>query len=439
MKRLLVVVVMLITVFGMWAAGNTEQKATSAAAEQKVELKISWWGSQARHEGTIKVIELYEKLNPNVDIIYEFAGWNDYWTKLTTMAAGKQLPDVMQQDYAQLAEWQRRDLLYPLDDFISSKTIDTTNVANALLDSGRIGGKLYAVNLGSNSQSFILDVDAFKKAGIPLPDQKWSWADFEKIATELHTKLGIFGGPVGLDDNQLWKSLYLGLGSWAYAPDGKSLGYTDDTPYIQYLEMLVRLSKAGVIPTKQEQISAWADGTNPELLPIVNGLGAMASLWSNQAFALAKAAGEGREFILAHVPRAVKDGASANYLKASMYFSVTTQSKQPKEAAKFIDFFINNVEANKILMAERGVPISSVIRKELSPMLPKISQEVFAFIERVAVDSSPTPLPDPTGSAELVSNVFKPEVAEKVMFGVLSPKEAVGILRTQGNAILSKK
>lgn len=439
MKRIpaLVAVLGVMAASMVWAAGGTET-AAPAAADQKVELKIAWWGSQARHEGTIKVIELYEKLNPNVKIVYEFAGWSDYWTKLTTMAAGGQLPDVIQQDYAYLAEWQRRNLLYPLDDFIKNKTIDTANVADALLASGRLGGKLYAVNLGSNSQTMVLDVDAFKKAGIPLPDPKWTWADFEKIALELRSKLGIYGGPVGMDNEQLWKSLYLGLGQWAYAADGKSLGYTDDAPYIAYLNMVLRLIKAGAIPSKQEQISAYADGNNPELQPIVANQGAMAYMWSNQPFAMAKAAGEGRNFKLYQLPRPVKGGASANYLKASMYFSVTTQSKNPKEAAKFIDFFTNNVEANKILMAERGVPISSAIRKELSPLLPKISQEVFSYIEAVTADCSPTPPPDPAGSTELVANVFKPEVAEKVLFGVSTPEAAVKTLRTQGNAILSK-
>ncbi len=75
-----------------------------AQTTQKVDLKVAWWGSQVRHEATIKVIELYQKLHPNVSISYEFAGFDDYWTKVTTMAAGGQLPDVMQQDYSRITE-----------------------------------------------------------------------------------------------------------------------------------------------------------------------------------------------------------------------------------------------------------------------------------------------------------------------------------------------
>ena len=59
-----------------------------AAAQDQTEVRISWWGSQNRHDRTIATIELYEELNPDIDIVYEFQGWGDHWTKLATQAAG---------------------------------------------------------------------------------------------------------------------------------------------------------------------------------------------------------------------------------------------------------------------------------------------------------------------------------------------------------------
>jgi len=179
--------------------------------------------------------ELYEKLNPNVHIVYEFAGWNDYWTKLTTMAAGGQLPDVMQQDYARLAEWQGKNLLYPLDDFVKNKVINTDNVADTLLASGRSMVNCTLSTWDPTAKPLFWIRTLFKRRESPYPDPKWTWADFEKIATALHDKLGIYGGPIAVDNEQLWKSLYLGLGQWAYSKDGKSLGYTDDAPFVAYL------------------------------------------------------------------------------------------------------------------------------------------------------------------------------------------------------------
>src|SRR5262245_42648905 len=92
---------------GLWVAGaaHTPAVAQSASPGTPVELRVAWWGSQDRHNRTIKAIELFQKKYPNIKVTYEFAGWADYWTKMTTQAAGRNLPDVMQQDYAYITEW----------------------------------------------------------------------------------------------------------------------------------------------------------------------------------------------------------------------------------------------------------------------------------------------------------------------------------------------
>ena len=51
----------------------------------------------------------------------------------------------------------------------------------------------------------------FKKAGLELPPQDWTWEDFEKTALALHEKLGIWGIGPGMTGEQLWKSLYMGM------------------------------------------------------------------------------------------------------------------------------------------------------------------------------------------------------------------------------------
>ena len=263
-----------------------------------------------------------------------------------------------------------------------------------MLAGGKIDGKLYGVNLGNNSQAFVIDVDAFKKAGIDLPPADWTWDDFEKICLELHEKLGIWGMGGGVADQQLWKSVYLGYGQWVYAKDGKSLGYTDDQYLINHMKMLRRLIDAGAYPPRDVELSEYFNA-GPEGSAIVKGKAAMVHFWSNQLTAIWSAAGQDRNFTMAHVPRP-KDGCcSGNYIKPSMFFAITSQAKHPKEAAMFIDFFINSLDANKILMAERGVPVSSVIRKELKEMLDRPQREAFDFLERVQAYCSPLPPSDP--------------------------------------------
>src|SRR6266516_4094315 len=110
---------------------------------------------------------------------------------MSTQATGGNLPDLMQQDYAWLTQWVGNNLLVPLDEYVNDGTISLQGVPKNSVDGGRMSGKLYALNLGNNSQTIVLDVQAFDKAGIPLPATTWTWADFEQSALDLHKKLGM--------------------------------------------------------------------------------------------------------------------------------------------------------------------------------------------------------------------------------------------------------
>ncbi|MCB0166711.1 MAG: sugar ABC transporter substrate-binding protein [Anaerolineae bacterium] len=408
-----------------------------AAEDEPIELRFAWWGSQDRHDRTIKVIEMYEAENPNVHITFEFSGWDDYWTKMTTQAAGGNLPDIMQQDYARLEEWVSRDLIMPLDDYVAAGTIDLSDVPDSNIDGGRIDGTLYAINIGSNSQAMILDADAFAEAGMELPPQDWTWEQFEQTALELHEKLGIWGMGIQFNEQQLWKSIYLGHGQWAYSDDGTQLGYTDDQILVDYLNMLLRLQEAGAIVSREDELAQFT-GVGPENDPIVTKQSAMAYYWSNQLTAIQNAAGEDRNFVMTHLPRP-EGGQPSNYLKPGQFLSITKQGKHPDEAAKFINYFTNSIEANEVLLAERGVPISPKVQAALEPLLGKSQKAAFEYLKRVEADSSPIRPPDPPGHADIVTNVWIPEVIDPVLFGLITPEEGAAQLREMATEILSRQ
>jgi ABC-type glycerol-3-phosphate transport system substrate-binding protein len=425
-------------VVGLCLAGAAHTPAVAQSSGAPVDLRVAWWGSQDRHNRTIKAIELFQKKYPNIKVTYEFAGWSDYWTKMTTQAAGRNLPDVMQQDYAYITEWTSRGLIAPLDDYVKSGTIDVRDVSEVALKGGIVNGKLVAVNLGSNSQCWLLDVDAFKKANVDLPPANWTWADFEKISLALQQKLGIWGMGSGIWENQIWGALYLSAGQWRYTADGSKIGYESDKPLIDHFNMLLRLQKAGAMTPRADELATFNMSTSVETAPVVSRKAAMAYFWSNQVVAVWKAAGgDERNFVLHPLPR-LSGGKSSNFIKPSQFFSVTTQAKQPKEAAMFIDFITNSIEANEALLAERGVPIASKVQKALLPKLGRAQAEMFAYLERVSKDVQPIPPPDPPGHAEIVKNVYDPQVVDPVAYGRLAPDKAAALLRDEANAILAK-
>jgi multiple sugar transport system substrate-binding protein len=416
-------------------AQPTAAAAKPAAQQQPVALRFAWWGSQDRHNRTIKVIEMFQQKYPHISISYEFAGFNDYWTKMTTQATGQNLPDLMQQDYAYIQQWSSNNLLMPLDEHVSAGTIKLDGIPKNSIDGGRLNGKLYAINLGNNSQTIVLDVAAFEKAGVALPDTKWTWPDFERTARELHGKLGYWGAGPSLYDSQLWKGLYLGFGQWPFSADGKSLTISDDQKFVDYLKMIMRLQEAGVAPQQQEDIAQYRTASI-ESRPIVPGKAAMDYMWSNQLVAVWTAAGESRKFKLAPLPRGEGATQSQNYLKPSQFISITKDSKNPKEAAMFIDFMTNDVEANKVLLGERGVPISPTIQEAIKPLLTPAQVETQNYITLIEKEGSPLPPPDPAVVPKLVSNLYEPQLVDPVLLKQTSPEDAVAKFRRDAGLML---
>src|SRR5262249_8087632 len=149
-----------------------------------------------------------------------------------------------------------RSLLLPLEDYVKSGVLDLRDVADELLRPGLVGGKLIGINLGTNAQCWVLDLDAFKKAGVELPAPGWTWADFERIALALPEKLGIWGMGSGMWNEQPWGSLYLSAGQWRYSVDGSRIGYTDDKPLVDYLHLLLRLQKANALIPRAEELAS---------------------------------------------------------------------------------------------------------------------------------------------------------------------------------------
>jgi multiple sugar transport system substrate-binding protein len=408
---------------------------TAPAAEEPVNLGFVWWGGQTRADITTQVIKMFEAKHSNIKFTYEFLSFNDYWTKVTAQAAGGGLPDIMQQGSTQLVEWTKKGLITPLDDYIKSGVIDFTNIPKVLQDHGAVDGKICAVSAGSNAIGFAPDMDAFKQAGIDLPADTWNWEDFEKTAMDLHDKLGVWGFGHYLHHWDIWRTIYLSYDMQLYAPDGKSLGYTDDQPGIDHMKMILRLQDAKAIPTLAEEAEVATKG--PEAQFSVTKKAAIDWLaGSNMLVAMWTAAGADRHYMIMPIPRA-KGQKQGTCIRPSQFQAVTAQSKHPKEAAMFLDFFINDIEANKVLNAERGVPINTVVLKALAETAGPAQKAIYDYLDRLSQDSAPLPPLDPVGAENVRTQVYYPLFTDPVRYGKITPEEGVAVFREKANETLA--
>src|SRR5262249_43134389 len=227
----------------------------------------------------------------------------------------------------------------------------------------------------------------------------------------------------------------LGLGQWGFSKDGKALGYTDDQPLIDYFKMLLRLQDAQALPNVQDEIAQWRTASI-EARPIVQSEGVLDHMWSNQIVAVGTAAGADRKLKLQPLPRP-QGGTTENYYKPSQFISITTQSKHPKEAAKFVDFITNDIDANKILLGERGVPIAPAVLEAIKGLSTPSQVEVLDYMARIQSDTSPLPPPDPAAQSKLNDNIYLPQMIDPVLLGKAKPEDAVAQFRKDATSMLA--
>ena len=160
-----------------------------------------------------------------------------------------------------------------------------------------------------------------------------------------------------------------------------------------------------------------------------------ACYWSNQLTAMQQAAPEGMELEYSTWP--AKDPQKANYLHPSMFFSVASGSSNKEEAVKVLNYLINDIDCNNVLLAERGVPAPVNVADAIAPLLPEESQKEIKFINEVVTPNSSTMSPcSPVGAAEVFS--LMEDMVEKILYGQLTSAEASSEFYNQGNAILAK-
>ncbi|WP_341277870.1 extracellular solute-binding protein [Paenibacillus sp. FSL H8-0537] len=420
---------MLATACGSNAGTNsgtgTNTGTNSGGGDKPITLRMSWWGSETRHEYTKKVIDLYKTKNPNVTIEVEYANYDDYWKKIAPQAAANELPDIMQIDTGYYAQYAGKDQLADLTPYFG-KEIDVTNISENALNGGKLGDGVYGMNLGVNSLGFHYDPATLAKAGVDSIPENWSWDDYLSMAAKAKEN-GIYidGGMRA----EVFFGYYLRtVGKKLYNEAGNGLGYEDDQLFVDFFGKLADLVKSGAAPTPDTL--AQIKGVEDDMT--VKGTQVGVWQWSNQFVALQQAVNRPMKIASMLNPGA-KEGL---YLKPSMFFSISKNSKAKEEAAKFINFFVNDADANKLILGERGVPVSSVIKEELKPLLSPEQVQVFDYVAWSEENSSPMDPVDPIGAIEVFASLKS--LTEQLNYGQISAEDAAKKFRSEAENVLKK-
>jgi multiple sugar transport system substrate-binding protein len=386
----------------------------SGAGDGDGALRMAWWGNQTRTELTNQVIERYQQATPGITVTGEPGEWASYWDKLATQTAADDAPDIIQMDLKYLRQYGDRGALLALD----QAGLATENFADGTLDPGRTTDGLMGVNAGVNVLLVAANPAVFEKVGVDLPDDAtWTWEQWADLSAEITAK---GKGVIGSSDFTLYD---LGIWMWLrqqgkdlYTADGLGFDAADAAEFFTLARALERSKAIPPVSVSSEDIvSPVADRL------FTKGQTAMSVYWSNQVQSLEKASGA--DLQLLRFPSMTGRAADAKlFYNVSMMWSVPARSADPDAAVAFVDYLVNSPEAASVLLAERGMPANTALRREITPDLGASDAKAAAYLTKVEPDlTAPSPAP-PAGLGDI--SLPQTRYLQEVRFGRSTPEAA---------------
>ena len=233
LKRLSLIAfaIALVSTQSLFAGANAD------AAKGKTLITYMAWYNTTQSEGQAVQAKINEfnALQDKVHVSLIIIPRDGYETKVNTMAAGKQLPDVTQLSEAMALEFAAAGLLadvsamYPADNAPLKSLAFTYN------------GKPVGYSSGNEVLLLYYNKKLFDKAGLPYPpasaDKAWSWDEFAAVGKKLTVdKNGKTADQAGFDPKNIvqygadfnrewwmWPIACVSNGGGLMSPDGKEL------------------------------------------------------------------------------------------------------------------------------------------------------------------------------------------------------------------------
>lgn len=323
--------------------------------EEEVTIRVSWWGSDARHEAMQEVAALYMEQNPNVTVLTEHGAWTGWQAKILTQLSGSAEPDVMQVNYAWVHSFGRgQNVFYDLNEL--TDFIDLSYWTPSMLESMTVGGELAAVPHGMTGRINVYNKELFNEYGIDYP------TTYDELIEAGHL-IAANNTPTGADNQYVItnigrESTDLFLATMLYNETGKPMQVDGVVQYTveevaTVLDRYKSFEDAGAVPTFQqddpiqnESNPVWTGGRSGSVFEWVGTMDKYTSTFK----------GGNHEHELSVAPFITENGDGGSlFVKPSLGYAVSRNSQHPAVAADFINFMFTDEEAIMILGSTLGI------------------------------------------------------------------------------------
>jgi multiple sugar transport system substrate-binding protein len=365
-------------------------------------------------ENLQKIVDAFEKVNPDVKVKVTTSAYADYFTQLQTDLAAGTAADVFDVDAGSFANIQANGVLAELNG------VDAAKYRTSVLDTYAVDGKQYGLPTSFSDVVLFYNKALFDKAGVGYPTADWTWADEKAAAEKLTDKAaGVWGDYQPISYYEYYKAVQQAGGSFL-DEDGKAAAFDSDAGKAA-ADWLA--GKSGtVMPTA-------ADGAGtPDFDTNLFKDGKLA-MWHTGIWMISLVGDLPFEWDIAVEPGDVQ--------KANAVFSnavvVSESSKHKKAAQKWADYLTSSKEMVDVRLASGWElpPISdeALLKPYLDKTPPANRQAVFDALEDIAV------APELGANATQIQDAVGNTLGE-IAAGRTKTDEAIPALSTQVDSLL---
>lgn len=414
---------------------NDSDEEVSQSNGEEIEIRFAWWGNTERDKKYNEILDLYEEKNPHVSIIREPSTFGDYWPKLSTQVAGGNAPDLFGLHLLLYGnEYFTKDVIQPLDSYVEDGLISLEGWDDSVIEAGTYNNQLLALAKGVTIQALITNKSKIDELGLDAPSQELTYREFKNFAQSAVEVLP--DGEYVTSDPTL--NTEHGIEMWVrqkggafLEPDGKALGFTKKD-LAEYWNYWTEMREMGAIPPGN--ISAEQAGVPEESTLFAQGRQIFQDRPTNQAKMFFDLLGDA-ELTITRYP-VMEDGEFKGGEQLQIPAQVMSKNSEVKEeAAKLLNFFVNDLRATEIYSAENGLPGTEPVRENLQDSLHQMDQVAIEHMNLVTEDIPPTTI-RPEGAVQ-VTELFQ-SYSEQVAFERMTTDEAVDAFFDEAESILNQ-
>ena len=195
-----------IGLVGCSSGGGGNSSAGGSSSPRTV--NFVFYGNAAQAKGYDALFNAFHKENPEITVKAQAiaaTSWSDFSNTVATRMAGGTSYDVIQVATEGQRLFASKGLLEPLDPYIAKDKayVDAyfadmnPNVLTWNQKYSSVDKNTYFIPGAYNTVGLYLNTDLFKKAGIPIPTNGWTWDEFKADGVKIKAATGAYLFPAG--------------------------------------------------------------------------------------------------------------------------------------------------------------------------------------------------------------------------------------------------